>query len=278
MRIQVIVNPAAGRPQPILHTLNTVLHPAGVLWDVAVTQQSGDAEHLARAAAQAGADIVAVYGGDGTVMEVAQGLLDSETPLAILPGGTANLMSVELGIPRDLAAAARLMIDPNSIVRQVDMGKVGERYFMLRVGVGFAAQKVADTSREMKDRYGVAAYTLGSLKALATAERITFEVEIDGQTHIREGLTLIIDNAGNMGLPNFKPARSIDVSDGLLDVVVGSLQPGLADGLVFSHASGKRISVKATPAQLTQGDGELWGETPLIASVVPGAMRVLVAP
>src|SRR5512135_2502198 len=89
-RVHVIVNPASGKDQPILHTLNSVFHPAGIDWDIYVTKAGGDARRLAQEAVQAGADAVAVYGGDGTVAEVAAGLFDSEMPVVILPGGTTN--------------------------------------------------------------------------------------------------------------------------------------------------------------------------------------------
>ena len=101
-KIHVIINPASGQPQPILNRLNDVFHPAGVHWDISITQQGGDATRFARQAIADGADVVAVYGGDGTVMEVAQAVMGGDVPMAILPGGTANLMSVEMGIPKNL--------------------------------------------------------------------------------------------------------------------------------------------------------------------------------
>jgi diacylglycerol kinase (ATP) len=163
-KIHVVINPASGQPQPILHTLNSVFHPAGIDWDVFITKESGDAERFARRASAAGVDLVAAYGGDGTVMEAARGLFGSQTPLVILPGGTANLMSVELGIPKNLAQAAAIAVDPNSRVRVVDAGLFGgETHFLLRVGMGFAARKVEIADRDLKDRYGVMAYSIGAL-------------------------------------------------------------------------------------------------------------------
>ena len=94
-RIQVVINPASGQPQAILNTLNKVFRENEVEWDISITQASGDARRFAENAAAAGADVVAAYGGDGSVMEVAQGLMGTNVPVAILPGGTANLMSVE---------------------------------------------------------------------------------------------------------------------------------------------------------------------------------------
>src|SRR5919206_2640007 len=108
-RVQVIINPTAGQDQPILGVLTRVFHAAGVAWDVSITKKAGDARRFARAAVEAGVDVVAAYGGDGTVMEVASGLIGTTVPLAIFPGGTANVMSMELGISSDLAEASALV-------------------------------------------------------------------------------------------------------------------------------------------------------------------------
>src|SRR5512139_3934827 len=196
-KIHVIVNPASGQPQPILHTLNGVFHPLGIDWEVFITKQSGDAERFARQAADDGVDVVAVYGGDGTVMEVARGLFGSQTPLAILPGGTANLMSVELGIPKNLAQAAAIAADPDSRVRVVDAGLFGDQtHFLLRVGLGFAARKVEIADRELKDRYGIMAYSIGALKALTDTEPANYRLTLDGQLFETQGFSCLVDNAG----------------------------------------------------------------------------------
>ena len=101
-RIQVIINPAAGHDEPILNVLNDVFHPAGVEWDISITHKFGDATRLAKEAVASGVDLVAGYGGDGTQMEVANGLLGSGVPQAILPGGTGNAMAHDLNVPINL--------------------------------------------------------------------------------------------------------------------------------------------------------------------------------
>ena len=75
-------------------------------------------------AAAAGVEAIAVYGGDGTVMEVASALVDTQTPMIILPGGTGNSVANELGIPRDIAEACRLVCDSTGVLRAVDVGQV----------------------------------------------------------------------------------------------------------------------------------------------------------
>src|SRR3990172_7745259 len=180
-KVHVIINPASGRPKPILHILNRVFKQAEVDWDISLTKARGDGERFARGAVAEGVDIVGAYGGDGTVMEVAQGLLGSTVPLAIFPGGSANLMSVELGIPKDLGKAAAIAADPDSPTRQVDVGLLGENYFLLRVGMGFAARKVAYADRSLKNRFGVLAYSVAAVKSIKNTKSAHYRITLDGQ-------------------------------------------------------------------------------------------------
>lgn len=288
--IHVVANPASGQPEPVLQTLNSVFREAGWDWDISITKQSGDATRLAKRAAQDGADVVAAYGGDGTVMEVAMGLRGGSTPLAILPGGTANLMAVELSIPKDLERAARIASSEESQVRQVDMGRLGEEhFFLLRVGIGFGARKVQYADREMKDKFGILAYTLAGLKALRDQNKAQFILELDGEVHEVEGLACLIDNAGNMGVSGVAPVRDISVSDGVLDVIIVRstafttllaagpklYEAGALDDLMF-HWQARHIRIDTNPVEPVQVDGELAGNTPVEIEVVPQAVAVLV--
>jgi len=288
-KVHIIINPASGQPQPILNQLNDVLYPAGVAWNASITNQSGDAARFTRQAIEDGAEVVGAYGGDGTVMEVAQAVQGGEIPMAILPGGTANLMSVELGIPKDLAKAAQIMIDPESQIRRIDMGQVGEKQFMLRVGMGFAGEKVKLADRELKDRWGILAYSIAGLKALSTVKSARYRITVDGVEYKSDGKSCLIDNAGNLGMPGVMASKDINVSDGLLDVIlvrdasVGSLMAVGAEIIGrgsqsegFQLWQGREIKIECDPPQTVQGDGEIWGQTPVTAQVLPGVLPVLV--
>ena len=89
-KIHVVINPASGKDEPILNTINDVFHEYGVDWDVSVTKKYGDATEQAKAAITAGADLVTGYGGDGTQHEIANAVLGTDTVMGILPGGTGN--------------------------------------------------------------------------------------------------------------------------------------------------------------------------------------------
>ena len=287
-KVHIVINPASGQPQPILNQINDVFYPAGVQWDISLTQKSGDATRYARQAITDGAEVVGAYGGDGTVMEVAEGVAGGQIPLAILPGGTANLMSVELGIPKDLTQAAQIIIDPDSVIRQVDMGQVGEKQFMLRVGIGFAGEKVKLADRELKDKWGILAYSIAGLKALETSPVAHYRITVDGVEHETDGKTCLIDNAGNMGTQRVTAAKSVSVSDGLLDVIVvrdasvGSLV-AVGDQILgrkpnpddVKHWQGREIKIECDPPQTVQGDGEIWDPTPVSAKVLPGVLPIL---
>lgn len=386
--IHVVVNPAAGRPQPVLYTLNSVFRRFNIRWEISVTQRSGDAQRFARQAARSGVDVVAAYGGDGTVMEVACGLIEAArlggqpnagaeppaddsappgssmplgtpVPLAILPGGTANLMAVELGIPRDLALAVELAANPNSFARRVDAGRI-ERpaagpggiihplplarqpgslqgdssqtearqrragrprrlqmrpqtrpYFLLRLGVGYAARRVRIADRAMKTRYGLLAYSIAGLLALQRSQPANYRLTLDGLTYEGSGLTCLVDNASNIGIGGIG-VGSASISDGLLDVILvrdagfrswlgmGAHLLGGANLLgvnspasesnplpatpptdteqrseSFFHWQARRIRIEAEPAQPVQMDGEMAGRTPLEIETLPHALEVL---
>jgi YegS/Rv2252/BmrU family lipid kinase len=287
-KIQVVINPASGQPQAILNTLNSVFHPAGIDWDVMITKESGDAERFARQAAASEVDVVAAYGGDGTMMEVARGLFGSQTPLAILPGGTANLMSVELGIPKTLSQAAAIAANLESRVRTVDAGLLGGKtHFLLRVGLGFAARKVEIADRDLKDRYGIMAYSIGALKALTDTQPAHYRLTLDGQQFETQGFTCLVDNAGNIGFAGLG-LKSILVDDGLLDVIIVrdtrirswiALGAGLGGAQLnpeyILHWQAREITIDADPPQPVQLDGELAGETPVSIQVAPGIVRIL---
>lgn len=282
----VIINPASGQDRPMLGVMNRAFHNAGINWDVRITKEAGDAQRFAQEAVAAGVDAVGVYGGDGTVMEVANGLFGSDVPLAIFPGGTANVMSVELGIPNDLTEATALVCGENSYVRQVDVGRIRDRSFLLRIGIGFEADVINKTERDAKNRMGTLAYLLSGLQTLGERKIARYRLTLDGEEVEAEGVSLMIANSGNMGMTNLSFAKNIDVSDGLLDVViirdtdVGSLLQVAASAVGLSdplpHWQARTVKVESDPAQHVICDGEPMDDTPVEATVLPRALRVIV--
>ena len=288
-RMHVVINPASGQPQPVLHTVNMVCQELGVDWDASITKKSGDGHRFAREALAADVDVVAAFGGDGSVMEVASALMGSQVPVAILPGGTANVVSTELGIPGDLTQACQLACGQNSTTKAVDVGQAGERTFMLRVAMGLAADHVIGATREMKDRYGELAYTISALQQMEHPKRARYKLTLDGESFEVEGVTCRVHNSGNFG-HGLSFSKEISVSDGLLDVTIirdlggtsawslltDAIGHGTPDADAFHHWQAREITIDSDPPQNVIGDGELWGETPISIRVLPQAVRFVV--
>lgn len=283
--IHIIINPAAGKDDSILNKLNRVFNKYEVGWEISITKRFGDATKMAREAVATGADLVAGYGGDGTQMEVANGVLGSDIPMAILPGGTGNAMSFELNIPHELEEAAEL-ICTSSNQRRIDVVKIEDQYFMLRAYTGI--EESQKTSRESKDQYGNLAYIVDTLKGIKHPPHAKYRLEIDGQVIEEEALTCLILNAGSLGGINLHATHRISVSDGMIDVfmvnknisTLGALASYFLDAGKSQHNvhhwSAKEVAVEAEPPQTTWIDGELFGTTPFTLSAIPDAVPVVV--
>ena len=202
--IRIILNPSAGAKDSPLSLFKTVFKKAGFDYDIVKTKERGDGCRLSKQAILDGADIVAAFGGDGTVMEVACGLQNSNIPLAIFPGGTGNILSIELGIPHNIESACNLIIQPEtSRMRLIDIGGTDDPDmpgFVLRAGVGLEADMLEGTDRELKEKFGIFAYIIGGMQALKEVKESLYHLVLDGQSIESKGLTCLIANAGFPGL------------------------------------------------------------------------------
>jgi YegS/Rv2252/BmrU family lipid kinase len=287
-KVYVVVNPAAGHDEPILNVLNDVFHPAGVDWDVGLTHKFGDATRLAREATETGVDLVAAYGGDGTQMEVANGLLGTGVPQAILPGGTGNAMAHDLKVPINLRQAAELIVTSPKR-RAIDLARIGDTVFMLRAYAGLSAAGAA--SRGKKDKYGQLAYVQASLKFLKDLPHAQYRAVVDGEVIEGEAVICFILNAGSIGgvmgieIPT---VGDVNISDGYLDLyaVTQGVQPLRAiSHYIFHHGDskagvynwrGKEITLESDPIQDVWIDGELGGQTPFTVTAMPQALEIVV--
>ena len=140
------------------------LQSAGIAADLRTTSGPGDGRQLAREAVKKGCDLVIVCGGDGTINEVVNGLAPSHLPLAILPGGTANIVAKELGLPGDIVKAARQLPFwrpcriPLGRANWEESASVRQRFFIAVAGVGFDARIISQLNIDAKLRVGVVAY------------------------------------------------------------------------------------------------------------------------
>jgi YegS/Rv2252/BmrU family lipid kinase len=289
--IHIIINPAAGEEEAILPFINASMKEAGITWEAFITHQAGDGIKFARAAVKKGVDALAVYGGDGTVIEAISGLIGSEIPLIILPGGSANVVATELGIPKDFKEVCTLLSHGSLETKTIDVGQFDTRYFITGISLGFGADLVKGADRETKNKIGILAYFLSAAAALKKTKKAVYHLKIDGQEYELQGLACIITNVGNLGFTKISLDKHIDVSDGFLDVVIlRKANLSLLKHIVVTllkrerphnlelvqHWQGKDISVTSTPKQTVQCDGEVLEKMPLHIKIIPGAINVLV--
>ena len=295
-KVRVIANPASGKPEPVLSELNKVL--ADVDWEVAITRKAGDGKRLAAEAIEAGFDLVISYGGDGTVLDVIGGMAEQDTPLLILPGGTANVIAAELGIPPTTPEAlARILNGDEMSVRSVDLGrKTGDQYFMLRCGCGLEATATAFADPTIKATWGKAAYAYGLVKALSEVNPVEFKITIDdNEPYVESGVALTVANSGSIGIGELTLSPKVEIADGLLDVCFvrrsaldaaldvfrvmkgADLEDrGFDSSSLAQYSQAKRVRVETDPPLDVQADGDLGGKAPFEVEVRPGAIRVVV--
>jgi diacylglycerol kinase (ATP) len=175
----LIYNPTAGRQrhEQILEPVLAALREGGFDVEPVPTQAPGDATRLARDRAGK-MEVVFAFGGDGTVREVAAGLLGTETALGIVPGGTVNVLSMSLGLPRDPLGAARLA--GRLEAQKLDVGLIGEMPFLMMVSAGLDSSVMAGLDTRLKWRIGKAAYLWQGLQEWWRYPYHRFEVIADG--------------------------------------------------------------------------------------------------
>jgi diacylglycerol kinase (ATP) len=145
------------------------------------TTAPGHATEIVRTLLPTGIDVVAVCGGDGTVSEAACGLVGSPVPLAILPGGTSNVLARELSIPLDLGQAAKLLLA--GVPQPVRVLFANERAFLLWAGVGLDARIMGHMSLVLKRWLGRTGIFFTVADEFFRYEFPRLEVTVDGERH-----------------------------------------------------------------------------------------------
>jgi diacylglycerol kinase family enzyme len=195
-RWAIIYNPVAGSYRARrLDKIEAALREHGVESHFFPTQHRGHATELARTLS--GFERIAVYGGDGSLNEAANGIAGRGLPLAFLPGGTANVMAHELGLPLHPVRAAVLLAQ--GTVRDIRPGTIDGRLFLLMAGFGFDGDAVHRVSSSLKDRLGKGAYVLAGLQAL-TSNPPRIEVSSNGGPP-RQGVWVVAARARKYGGP-----------------------------------------------------------------------------
>jgi len=290
-----VINPAAGggRGRRAQAEIRALLGRGDI--EVAVTERPRHAESLAAEGADAGFDPIVAVGGDGTVHEVANGLLarGGRLPrLGVIPIGTGNDFARSVGIPSGVREGVAVATGAGA-ERTIDAGRCGDRYFVVLAATGFAARVARAVNQAPSwSKIGALPFVYHTLREVVANRNLELTIELDGGAAIRQPSFMIyISNCrysgGGMQLsPDAAP------DDGLLDVcVVGdasrrdvvTMLPKVFSG---GHVGHPRVSLhRARSVRVTgpsevevQADGEIIGRLPIEIAVMPGALRVLTSP
>jgi diacylglycerol kinase (ATP) len=257
---------------------------------LAATGGPNDATRIAREAAAAGADVILVLGGDGTINEALNGMVHSKAALGILPGGTANVLATELGLGSRLSRAIERLA--KCAPRRVAVGRVNRitseeaRHFLAMGGAGLDARIVYDINPQFKARAGKLAYWLTGF-AHATQPVGQLEARINGSSY-RCGF-MLASRVRNYG-GDLEIARGASLAHDDFEIVLfeGSnplrylwYMLGVAAGRVQKMAGVHTVrggAVDLTGDVHLQIDGEYAGTLPARIEIVPRALTLLMPP
>lgn len=215
--IVFIINPKSGvdRQKAIADVIEATLNKQRFSYEIAHTERAGHGTELAKEAAGKGAFAVVAVGGDGSVNDVAKGLVGTETALAIIPKGSGNGMARTMEIPLEIAAA--LDVINNGRVEKVDVGYVNGDLFLSNAGVGFDA--LISKRFASSEKRGLAVYSWLVTKNLWTYKEWDWKIKIDGKPLDQKAFMINIANGQQFGY-NFKIAPNASYTDGWLDVSI----------------------------------------------------------
>ena len=296
-RMTVVFNPTAGgRRRVRLDRTLKLLRESGCEVAVRATAARGDAESIARdlSTTTPPTELLVVAGGDGTINEAVNGLMDERLnghagglPLALVPLGTANVLAAEIGLSTAPAAVARTIA--HGAPSQAFVGLANGRCFIAMAGVGFDAHVVASVSLRLKRVLGKGAYVLESLRQLRRFPFPRYRVTIDGQVH--DAASVIVAKGHYYG------GRYVCAPDARLDqpefhvCLFGRSGPwnairyalALASGRLpqlrdYRIVRGRTVTIEGPVGDPVQGDGDVIARLPARFEIAPQPLRLVMPP
>jgi YegS/Rv2252/BmrU family lipid kinase len=299
LKTKVIVNPVAGanttyRKWPAISEL---LQSGGMPFEYQYTEGIGHAIELAREATSSGYQFLVAVGGDGTVNEVANGILQSndscEATIGIISTGTGGDFIRTAGITKDyikacasICGAKKRMIDVG-VAEYMKNGEPCRRYFINSAGIGFDAQAIEAASHLPKIFGGTVPYVLGLLQSVISYKNKRVDVSIGDKSEQKRVLTMVMANGCYFG-GGMCIAPNADIYDGLFDVVsvgdIGKIDllktfPKIYKGTHVTHPAVKIerascVEINSPDKVYIEADGEFLGECPASFKIMPAALSL----
>jgi YegS/Rv2252/BmrU family lipid kinase len=289
----LIYNPVAGKLRGDtagkMRRIVEALERQGICASPRPTTVPGEATALARAAVEKDVDLILAVGGDGTINEIANGMVGSHIPIGILPGGTANVLAMELGFGGRIESAIPKLAGcaPERIAVGRLTNGLGSRYFLMMAGAGLDAEIVYQLSGRLKQAFGKLAYWLSSglrlmrsvpeFDALVSGERMRCGFVLasrvknyGGDLEIATGASLADDSFEVVLFTGRSPLRYIAY---FIGVATGTL-PNFS-GITIERSQRVELPAAADQRIYIQVDGEFAGHLPAKIEIVPDAITLL---
>ncbi|MGH2448994.1 MAG: diacylglycerol/lipid kinase family protein [Chloroflexota bacterium] len=287
-RAILFANPRSGQARRWLFSVVEEARKQGV--ELASTHFDLEPQSVARAlsaAREAGIDVVLVAGGDGTIGSVAQHLINTDFILGVLPAGTSNDFARSLLVP--LSPPEALAVISRGVVSRVDVGKIGNRYFLHAATVGINSA-FARAAQDLRDRFGRVSYPLAWAGVYRARKTFCATLTFEGGERELQGYEVALVNAPVYGGALELEIAGADLTDHRLQVVViedlelthllRTLPLALwRQRIRFPEVDRLHVqsgTLSTNPPLSITTDGEVAGETPADFSVLPGALRVFV--
>ena len=284
-KVTFIVNPISGDKDKskVLSSIGRHLDTALYNAEFLMTEEGGHAERLAR---ESNADIVVAVGGDGTVNEVARGLIGTDKIMGIIPCGSGDGLALHLGLSRRISSAVRVI--NKGAVAKIDVAQINGRYFLCTAGFGLDAKVSQDFAKS--SRRGLARYIHYAWNEWKNHPKEHFTITAGGETWSGDAIFVTVANANKWG-NQARIAPLASLTDGMLDVVVVRpfrtiVIPSLVRRLMtgYAHTSSYVLNFRASSVHVKrEGPGAVHfdgdpseGGTDYDLSVIPQALNVLV--
>lgn len=286
-RIRFIVNPFSGTSgkQTIPNLIKKFLDHSKFDYEIVFTKYAGHAIELAKEGARLQFDYVAAVGGDGSVNEVAQSLMHSNTALIVLPGGSGNGFAMHLGLGRNIQKAIEI-INFGKII-EIDTCRVNGRFFINVSGLGFDARIAYKTKKNSKR--GFIPYFLTSIREAKKFKAQNLKIKVDGHEIKGEYAAAVVANASMYGY-HFTIAPLASMQDGIMDLMLIQKAPlykyflmtfrflnrSLHKSKITESYQGKSITIEMQDENYLHVDGEGFkAEKELSFQLNPRSLKVL---
>ena len=298
----LIHNPNAGNGgrdrRPMLDEARRIFATGGIETEIAETKKAGDATEIAQRANTEGRQLIIACGGDGTLNEVVNGLAGQanghRVPLALLPGGTANVLAKELNLPWDIPSAAEKLV--RGEVREIPLGLATplnqpekKKYFLSVAGAGPDGMIVYSIDLDLKARVGILAYWWQGAREAFRYKFKHFRVTAAGKKI--DASLVVVGRTKHYGGP-FKITTAADLFEDKFELMTLTTQSGLrylsylptlwlgklrgTTGVDFWKADQVLCEALGTEPIYAQVDGEPLARLPVEFRIVPRALKLLV--